>query len=89
MTETFVKEWVHQETGEKEEVTIDDACLFHCHFDNGSLGLFEATRYARGHKALYTYEINGEHASLRWDMHDMNWLELFDYCGWSKGPWMA
>lgn len=79
MTETFVKERVHQETGEKEEVTIDDACSFQCHFDNGSLGLFEATRYARGHKALYTFEINGEHASIRWDLHDMNWLEFFDH----------
>src|SRR5699024_7083040 len=79
MTETFVKERVHQETGEEEEVTIDDACLFHCHFDNGSLGLFEATRYARGHKALYTLEISGENASLRWDLHDMNRLEFFAY----------
>ncbi|MGM0457930.1 MAG: Gfo/Idh/MocA family protein [Bacteroidota bacterium] len=79
MTETFVKERVHQETGGKEEVTIDDACSFQCHFDNGSLGLFEATRYARGHKALYTFEINGEHASIRWDLHDMNWLEFFDH----------
>ena len=79
VTETFVKERVHQESGEKEEVSIDDACLFHCHFDNGSLGLFEATRYARGHKALYTLEINGENASLRWDLHDLNRLEYFDY----------
>ena len=59
MTETFIKERVHTATGEKQEVTIDDACIFHCHFDNGSLGLFESTRYARGHKALYTLEING------------------------------
>ena len=29
-------------------------------FDNGSLATFESTRYARGHKALYTFEINGE-----------------------------
>ena len=58
MTETFIKERVHQETGEKQEVTIDDACSFMCHFSNGSLGLFESTRYARGHKALYTLEIN-------------------------------
>lgn len=79
MTETFIKERVHQGSGEKQKVGIDDACLFHCHFENGSLGLFEATRYARGHKALYTFEINGEHASLRWDLHDMNWLEYFDH----------
>ena len=37
------------------------------------------TRYARGHKALYTLEINGEHASLRWDLHDLNRLEFFEY----------
>jgi predicted dehydrogenase len=79
MAETFVKERVHAETGEKQAVTIDDACQFHCHFENGSLGLFESTRYARGHKALYTFEINGEHASIRWDLHDLQRLEYFDH----------
>ncbi|GAB3031676.1 Gfo/Idh/MocA family protein [Spirosoma pulveris] len=79
VTETFIKERVHQLTGQVQKVGIDDACIFHCHFENGSLGLFEATRYARGHKALYTLEINGEHASIRWDLHDMNRLEYFDH----------
>ncbi|MEO9003748.1 MAG: Gfo/Idh/MocA family oxidoreductase, partial [Ginsengibacter sp.] len=51
MTETFVKERMHQLTGKMQKVTIDDACSFLCHFANGSLGLFESTRYARGHKA--------------------------------------
>ncbi|GAB4010995.1 Gfo/Idh/MocA family oxidoreductase [Spirosoma migulaei] len=79
VTETFVKERFHQGTGKVEPVGIDDACIFHCHFENGSLGLFESTRYARGHKALYTLEINGENASIRWDLHDLNRLEYFDY----------
>lgn len=79
MTETFIKERVHTATGEKQAVTIDDACSFMCHFDNGSLGLFESTRYARGHKALYTFEINGEHASLAWDLHDLHRLSFFDH----------
>ena len=79
MTETFVKERMHNITGKIEKVTIDDACAFLCHFGNGSLGLFESTRYARGHKALYTFEINGEHASLKWDLHDLNRLEYFDH----------
>jgi predicted dehydrogenase len=78
MTETFVKERMHQLTGKVEKVTIDDACSFLCRFDNGSLGLFESTRYARGHKALYTFEINGANASIRWDLHDLNRLEFFD-----------
>jgi predicted dehydrogenase len=79
MTETFVKERVHTETGKKQPVGIDDACAFLCHFKNGSLGLFESTRYARGHKALYTLEINGENGSLRWDLHDLHRLQYFNY----------
>ena len=79
VTETFIKERVHQATGQMQKVGIDDACIFHCHFKNGSLGLFESTRYARGHKALFTFEINGEHASIRWDLHDLNKLEFFDH----------
>ncbi len=84
MTETFVKERKHNVTGKVEKVTIDDACLFHCHFNNGSLGLFESTRYARGHKALYTFEINGENMSLKWDLHDLHRLQIFDYTDESK-----
>ena len=79
MTETFVKERMHNLTGQVEPVGIDDACAFMCHFKNDSLGLFESTRYARGHKALYTLEINGEHASLKWDLHDLHRLEWFDH----------
>ena len=79
MTETFVKERKHTLTGKVEKVGIDDACAFLCRFDNGSLGLFESTRYARGHKALYTFEINGEHASIKWDLHDLHRLQWFDH----------
>ena len=79
MTETFVKQRMHAESGKMEEVGIDDACTFMCRFENGSLGLFESTRYARGHKALYTFEVNGEHASLKWDLHDLHRLEYFDH----------
>jgi predicted dehydrogenase len=79
MTETFVKERKHNLTGKTEKVGIDDACAFLCRFKNGSLATFESTRYARGHKALYTFEINGEHASLFWDLHDLHRLQLFDH----------
>lgn len=79
MTETFVKERMHAETGKVERVGIDDACAFMCRFNNGSLGLFESTRYARGHKSLYTFEVNGEHASLKWDLHDLHRLDYFDH----------
>jgi len=79
MTETFVKERKHNLTGKVEKVGIDDASAFLARFANGSLATFEATRYARGHKALYTFEINGEHASIFWDLHDLHRLQYFDH----------
>ena len=79
MTETFIKQRTHTATGKVEEVKIDDAAIVHGHFANGSLALFESTRYARGHKALYTLEINGENASIKWDLHDLHRLQYFDY----------
>ena len=79
MTETFVKERKHNLTGKVEKVGIDDACTFMGRFANGSLATFESTRYARGHKALYTFEINGEHASIFWDLHDLHRLQYFDH----------
>jgi myo-inositol 2-dehydrogenase/D-chiro-inositol 1-dehydrogenase len=79
MTETFVKERKHNLTGKVQPVGIDDASAFLCRFANGSLAMFEATRYARGHKALYTLEINGEHASAFWDLHDLHRIQYFDH----------
>jgi predicted dehydrogenase len=79
MTETFIKERSHTITGKVEKVTIDDASAFLARFDNHSLATFEATRYARGHKALYTLEINGADASIMWDLHDLHRLQYFDH----------
>jgi len=79
MSETFIKERKHNLTGKVEKVGIDDASAFLARFANGALATFEATRYARGHKALYTFEINGEHASIFWDLHDLHRLEYFDH----------
>ena len=79
MSETFIKERKHNLTGKVEKVGIDDASAFLARFANGSLATFEATRCARGHKALYTFEINGEHASIFWDLHDLHRLEYFDH----------
>ncbi len=90
MTETFVKKRKHADTGKVADVGIDDAAAVMSRFANGSLGTFESTRYARGHKALYTLEINGEHGSLSWDLHDLNRVGWFDhkvedkFRGWSS-----
>src|SRR5437588_9237571 len=79
MTETFIKSRKHNLSGKVEPVGIDDASAFLARFRNGSLATFEATRYARGHKALYTLEINGENASIVWDLHDLHRLQYFDH----------
>jgi predicted dehydrogenase len=79
VTETFIKTRKHNLTGKVEPVGIDDACAFMSRFRNGSLATFESTRYARGHKALYTLEINGEQASAAWDLHDLHRLQWFDH----------
>jgi predicted dehydrogenase len=79
MTETFIKERKHNLTGKVEPVGIDDASAVLTRFANGSLATFESTRYARGHKALYTLEINGEHASAFWDLHDLHRIQYFDH----------
>jgi predicted dehydrogenase len=79
MTETFVKERKHALTGKTQAVGIDDAAAVLARYANGSMGTFESTRYARGHKALYTLEINGERGSFMWDLHDLNRLEWFDH----------
>jgi predicted dehydrogenase len=35
-------------TGEKQAVTIDDACAFLARFENGTLAIFESTHHALG-----------------------------------------
>jgi len=78
-TETFVKERVHQETGKKQPVKIDDACMFLAQFANGSIGTFESTRYARGRKNYNTFELNGAAGSVFFDLEDPQYLQYFKY----------
>lgn len=89
-TETFVQERRHEVTGAMQPVDVDDAVSVIARFGNGSSGLFEASRYARGHKAGYTLEINGDRGSLAWDLEDLNHVGWFDHDvegplrGWSR-----
>ena len=78
-TETFVKEREHAETGKKQPVTIDDACMFLARFANGSMGTFESTRYARGRKNYNTFELNGAAGSVFFDLEDPQYLDVFEY----------
>jgi predicted dehydrogenase len=78
-TETFVKQRMHSQTGKVEPVTIDDACMFLAVFENGSMGTFESTRYARGRKNYNTFELNGEDGSVFFNLEDPQYLDFFRY----------
>ncbi len=78
-TTTFVTERTHVDTGKKEPVGIDDACMFLAVFENGSMGTFESTRYARGRKNYNTFELNGASGSVFFDLEDPHILQYFQY----------
>lgn len=65
------------ESDEYGEVTVDDATLFLARFKNGALGTFESSRFSRGNRAGNRFEINGEKGSLRWDMENLNNLQVY------------
>jgi predicted dehydrogenase len=62
---------------ERGPVTVDDAAAFTADFDNGALGVFEATRMALGRKNANRIELNGSTASIAFDFERMNELEYF------------
>lgn len=57
---------------------IDDATLLLARFANGSIGTFEATRYAVGCPNRNQFEIHGERGMLRFNLEDMHRLEFAD-----------
>lgn len=79
MMETFIKRRPVQEgiDGPDGSVDVDDAVAFLARFRNGALGVFEATRFANGHRCSNQIEINGSKGSIRWDFERMNHLELY------------
>jgi len=80
MTETFIKEReLQDEPGKIMPVKIDDACAFLARFANGALATFESTRYARGRKNQHTLEINGQDASIAFDLENAHELSYFDH----------
>jgi predicted dehydrogenase len=64
--------------GPRGPVTVDDAALFTARFDDGAVGVFEATRFALGRKNAMRLEINGSKGSLAFDFEDMNSLWFYD-----------
>ena len=60
----------------KVPVTVEDAVMFLCKFDNGALGVFESSRFCSGRKNQNTFEINGSKGSIVFDFEDMNYLQF-------------
>jgi predicted dehydrogenase len=63
---------------ERGEVTVDDAALFTARFDGGAIGVFEATRFATGHKNAMRIEISGSAGTLAFDAESLNELAFYD-----------
>ncbi len=64
-------------TRQMGKVTVDDAAMFLARFGNGALGVFEATRFAGGNRNGNRFEINGSKGSIRWDLENMNNLQVY------------
>jgi len=84
MSKTFVKS--RPVAGAKREpdgaipmvdVEVDDSAVFTAEFKNGALGIFEASRFAQGHKNDLSIEINGEHGSVKFYFERMNELHYY------------
>jgi len=88
MMTTFIKErplplegegaWGAQGAGGKGKVTVDDDTNFLARFQNGSVGVFESTRFAGGRRNHNTFEIYGSKGSLAFNLERMNELEFYD-----------
>ena len=75
LTKTFITE--RNADGKREKVTVDDAFVAAVEYDNGAIGTLEATRFAPGRKNFNTFEINAERGSIRFNLENMNTLEVF------------
>jgi predicted dehydrogenase len=64
--------------GERGPVTVDDAAAWTADFDNGALGVFEATSMALGRRNANRIEVNGSTGSIAFDFERMNELEFYE-----------
>jgi predicted dehydrogenase len=79
-TQTFIPERKGAD-GKLEKVTVDDAFEAIIEYENGALGTLEASRFCPGRKNFNTFEINAEHGSIRFNLEELNELEVF----WKDG----
>ncbi len=91
---TFIKErplpasargaWGAKGKKGKGRVTVDDDSNFLAHFKNGSVGVFESSRFCGGRRNFNNFQIYGSKGSLCWNFERMNELEVFDRTATSR-----
>ena len=62
----------------KGRVTVDDDANFLTAFKNGSVGVFEASRFCGGRRNYNTLQIYGSEGSLAFNLERMDELEYYD-----------
>ena len=68
----------HGDASSTGPVTVDDAAIFSARFEQGPIGVFEATRAALGRRNAMRIEVNGSSGSLAFDFEDMNFLQFYN-----------
>lgn len=58
---------------------VDDAVTVLAQFENGSMGTFEASRFATGNQNRNSFEINGSDATIEFNLEKMNYLAFNDF----------
>ena len=77
-TKTFIEERpLPDDPNTMGKVDVDDAFVSICEFENGALGTLEATRFALGRKNFNCFEINGEKASVRFNLERLNEFDIY------------
>ncbi|HEY1689444.1 MAG TPA: Gfo/Idh/MocA family oxidoreductase [Solirubrobacteraceae bacterium] len=74
--DTYIPQRRHGE--QLERVDTDDAFVVIARFANGALGRFEGSRVAPGSTVDFSLTLTGTSGALRWDLQDMNKLELYE-----------
>jgi predicted dehydrogenase len=85
---TFIKErplpggrsgaWGAKGSAGKGKVTVDDDANFLARFKNGSVGVFESSRFCGGRRNYNTFQIYGSKGSIAFNLERMNELEIYD-----------
>ncbi len=85
---TFIKErplvgagagsWGAKGSKGKGRVTVDDDANFLARFKNGSVGVFESSRFCGGRRNYNTFQVYGSKGSLAFNLERMNELEFYD-----------